>query len=241
MKSKFKKALSLALAGSMVAAMAINSFAISTENSLDYEVELQVPTIEVELTANTAIVMNPYGLTFINPVTNEEDTASLVTAVNVITSRTLVPLDVDVTVTSSAPDTVTWASSSAADTTNSKDVFLEFYLEAASDDDTTTPLSTASWTATSAADMLKKSKLATAKAAKITLDGSEQAMGEDDNYFVMPAATPGTNDEVEPTYAHFQLLGDLATKSEEAWSEEDVITTSVAFTFNMMTDSQLNA
>lgn len=86
MKSKFKKALSLALAGSMVAAMAINSFAISTENSLDYEVELQVPTIEVELTANTAIVMNPYGLTFINPVTNEEDTASLVTAVNVITT-----------------------------------------------------------------------------------------------------------------------------------------------------------
>lgn len=242
MNKNLKKLLALAMTGCMAFTMSATAFAISSESALEYAPELQIPTIEVELTANSAIVMNPYGLTYINPVTEEEDTASLVTAVNAITNRTLAPLDVDVTVTSSAPETVAWGSSTVASST-SKEIFLQFALEATDSDATDTAISVASWSATSATDMISKSKLATAKAALVTLDGSEQIQGEDSNYFVMAAATPGAtaDAEVEPTYAHFQLVGDLAQKSEDPWTEEDIINVSVAFTFNMMSAAQLTA
>lgn len=214
--------------------------ATKVEKSLDYTASLEAPTIEVELTSNGAIIMNPYGLTFTDPVSENDSASSIATAVNIITSKTLAPLDVDVTITSSAPEGVTWADATT-DASEDKEVFLQFALQAVASDDISTPtwagaggISGGTWTATTA--MTTKSNLASAKAALITLNGTTQAEGEDANYFVMPAAADADN----PVYAAFKLCGDLATKAETPWTAADTVTASVAFTFNIMSNAQLS-
>lgn len=263
--SKFKKALALGCATAM--ALSVNAFALpgggstggstggntggntggstntptagatTVSQSMDYDTVLQAPTIEVELTANNAIVMNPYGLTFTNPLDGEDSTDSIATAVNVITSKTLAPLDVDVTVTSQAPEGVSWGSSSVAASTD-KEVFLQLALEAAADDAVDSAVTTVggSWTATTAANMVVKNNLATAKAELIVLDGTTQAYGEDEYFFIIAPA----EDADTPAYAHFQLVGDLATKSDTPWTAADAVDVSVAFTFNIMSNAQLS-
>lgn len=272
MNKRMKKLLSLAMALAMVLSLSVTAFAVpggggtggggggtdtpdtptepgatSVEASLDFETTLNAPTISVELTSNNAIIMNPYGLTFVDPVTENDSTAGMATAVNIITSTTLAPLDVDVTVTSSAPDTVTWASSAIANTSTEKEVYMQFAMQYAADDDVTAPAwagtaggASGSWTAltysgTATAPAANTLAAATNKAKLITLDGTAITEGEDTYYYVMAAAA----DADSPVYAAFKLCGTLNQKAAEPWTAADAITASVAFTFNVMSPAQL--
>jgi len=231
--------------GSSSSGSSSSSTAMSVDKKLDYNTVVNMPTIDVTMTNNNSVVINPYRLAYVidpkDPDTT--DNKSVITATNLITSKSNAPLNVAVTLTSSAPDTVTWATDLIENATTpptDRQIALDFMLQGVADADAA---ESATWSPdkdeadgsfganTADATAAVSAAGATAKARDIFLDGSEQTFGVDEYYYVMaPAADADT-----PTYAAFKLVGDASeTSGEDAWTAADKISVSTAFTFTML-------
>lgn len=183
--------------------------------SVEVEVVMNLPTIQVTIGNPPEIIVNPYKLNYrVDDGTLGVDQKTIVSAPVLITSTSAIDLDVEAkpTGTSTGSGAVSFATAPVADGSTTKEVFL--YLELA-DASSNTGTFGASWAASYADDNTKQALVTTggSKTAKITLP--------------KPTTFNGSS------YCAFKLDGNCAG-SEAKWvggASGDNITVSVAFTF----------
>lgn len=219
--------------------------ALDQKTNLDYQIVMNMPTVDVTVSSNNAVVLNPYKLSYTPAEGKDAVSDTVVTAVNTIVSNTKAPVDVDVTITSEAKGSAAFAKDfNTIKTATDRQVAMGFCLwgvdtvaaaEAMTADDWGTPIATqtgsfsAKTSSMTRADAIKAAA-SDAKAQDIILEGGEQALGEDSYYYVMAPA-----EDNKPTCAAFKLIGQCTTTSgTDAWTAADTVTVSAAFTFTVL-------
>jgi hypothetical protein len=245
-----KKLLSLALAATMAASLAVPAFAATTSNTTKITGNYQAVTIDVTVPTTGTAIINPYGLPVViysktvDSTTTEYkvDSAQIVTKPLAIMNRTDVDLDVNISYTASVTGTFTFAAAPiekvAEDTKNEGFVYLA--IESATDlkgaDTGDSPAVTeekiaesyskVEWTeynATTVPDnvlALKATTTAISKAKMSTLTAA--TMSETDGKF---------SEYAEGSIAFIGLCGNCAQNPKTAWVAKDGMVVNVAFTF----------
>lgn len=259
-----KNAISLLMSGALMASMVTPAFALgggskpaangggsttgsstatSVTKSMDYQTLINMPTIDIEMTSNNSVIVNPYRLSYVvdpTDTTADPSTDSIITSTNFITSKSNAPISVGVTINSTAPEGVDWATALIGDknTPDQRQVALALQLKAVTDiteeptwDEAASTNTGSFGSAKTAADAVEAAA-DDATAADIFLSNEAQSLGTEEGsyYYVMKPAAEDT-----PTYAAFHLVGDCSqTSGTAAWTGAEQIKVSTAFTFTML-------
>lgn len=217
---KLKKLASAVLAGALAFSLTVPAFATASDEltrGTAYEGELTAPTIKITLTDSGKVVVNPYKMQVTNPAdpTGDKLTDQIVSAPLYIKNESNVALDIDAAVTGTAPTGVTFATTTTqgSKAVTTKSIFMFFEIKAAEDGTTSPFTGTSTYDAKSANQILVAAK--EAKKAKVLTMGA----GVDDT------------GAAAPTYACYRLTGDAASAPTTAWTADDAVSVSVAFTF----------
>ena len=213
----FKKIMSTALAGVMALSLSVPALAAAnTETSLTQNTEVtgstEAPTIKITVPATNTVIVNPYKMTVQNAA-GDDVTDQIVSATKYIKNESDVALKVSAEVTGKPAGALTLATASTqggtrAVTTNS--VFMSFEIGAATAEDGT---GDPTWAANGYDSKLASQILVSAKAVK-KADMLTLGVGE-----------------TTATYAGYRLTGDAADTPTNAWTENDKVDVSIAFTF----------
>lgn len=210
---KFRKVMSALLAGAMVLSMSATAFATNTIGDLDtlnegtqIEIEgtTQTATIKVIVPTQADIVLNPYGLDYNIEGVTQPVQDQLISAPQHIKNESNLPIKVSTKVTASISG-ATLVNAQVADNETAKEVHLEFGLKAVDDDSATVLPNDAD------------SKPVTADTPAEWKDGDAISL-----------AKGGT---ATGTCLIFGFTGDATSNPTEAWTAEDIITATIAFTF----------
>lgn len=207
----FKKIMSTALASIMALSLAVPAFAADTDLTQSSEITgtTSAPTIKITVPATGAVTVNPYKMEV--TVGSDTKTDQIISATQYIKNESDVALNVSAEVTGKPAGNLALATATTqgtkAVTTNS--VFMYFEIgEATADDGSGDP----TW-GTAYDSKSEKQILVGAKAVKKA------------NMLTMAAG------DTTATYAAYHLTGDAASAPTTAWTGNDKVDVSIAFTF----------
>lgn len=229
-----------------------------------FEGALSAPTIAVEVDAGEpSLILNPYELSYTIPGTDKavdpDEIDTVVSNVGLITNNTQIPVNVAVTVTGSIPSTASgaevnsgasFASAAIASGSKNKEIYMRFLMqgtEAGTNGEV--DRSSIEWDI----DNWDTQTVWTKDNVALTGNQADPIIVKDDAvekgtefkgtstsvYYIMGAQTTETGKEPVPTYAAFKLIGDMNTKAEENWTEDDTVGVTVAFTFTVINPANL--
>lgn len=214
-----KKVLSLVLALALVLSLTATAFATQAAiddetgeyaGSANFEGSVQTPTISVTLPADGIIVVNPYKMTV------DSSTNQIISAVDYITNESDVAISVDVAVTGTKGDgsEAVFATGPVAGNAKvtTKSVFLYYQVQKV---DTQAEPTWAAFNA-KANDMLV-----------VVEKGAKTEYGTKKLNVVELAAGDTT-----PTYAACHFAGEAADYATKAWTDDDTVNATVAFTIH---------
>jgi hypothetical protein len=236
---KFKKLLSMAVAGAMILSMSVPAFATwnnsgssgwnsssnatsgnatsggggteTVEGGIAYGSEIQVPTVDIDVPTTGAVMLNPYRLGF--KIGNDDHDEAFYSAPVIATNKSDCKVDVAVSAKATAEGEAKITESGEVATTEpgAKNVHIDLVVNTVTGSDATT--------------------VAAQGGKTIKFDAADKDYGfgtsKDDD------ATPITLNpgNEEANYLGFQLSGTINSKTEKVWAATDKVSVAIVLTF----------
>ena len=222
---KYTRLTSLALSGAIALSLSAPAFAADAKPNVTDIAEptvveltsvVNVPTIALTVPTSGQIILNPYKLDYKYDPASTTETAkndSVLSKPMHIVNSTKSPIDVNYVVTAAPEGTVKLVATAPTAATTAKEVLLQFKIEAVTDNTVET------FDAATAAQNIAP----TGSATDATLTSTAATA-------VTLAASDDTATGAKKAVL-FGFAGTAAEKPTEAWTAEDAITGSIAFTF----------
>jgi hypothetical protein len=242
----FKKAMSLAMAGAMVATMAVPAFAEDTESTTNRQLKIdgayQAVPIDVVVPSQGTVIINPYALPVEIVAKTQSDAAVKVEGQQIVTkplaikNKSEVKLDVNVTATATVKGALTLAAAPIdkpeEDTKNEAFVYLTFAASGLSGDNTAV---TDSAIATEYKDITWNDYAATGEGSEKVLALSTKSATKAGMATLAKSDFDADSGEwtgyAEGSIAYVGLTGTCAQNPKTAWTAKDGLTATIAFTF----------
>lgn len=171
--------------------------------------DLQLPTVDVKVPPTASVVVNPYLMEV-----EDKSTDTVISTVQVVTNYTDAKLKVEATPTGTSSG-ITFKETSAAQNegdseAEQKEIFLFLQVGAATAADGTGFTAKAVGDYSSSDKTLSLVKTSGSSAAEVVLDAASKTT---------------------PNYCAFKLIGNTNSLVKDAWTSEDTVSVSIAFTF----------
>jgi hypothetical protein len=233
---KFKKLLSLAVAGAMILAMSVPAFAFgggddssgsssssssssssgsstveTVEGGIAYASEIQVPTVDIDVPTTGAVMLNPYRLAF--KIGSDDHDEAFFSAPVVATNKSDCKVDVAVSAKASVEGDVVITESNDVATSEpgAKNVHIDLVVNTVTGTDATT--------------------VAAQGGKTIAFNAKDTDYGfgtESDDDATPITLNPGKEDA---NYLGFQLTGKINNNVSEVWASTDKVSVAIVLTF----------
>jgi len=230
---KFKKLLSLAVAGAMILAMSVPAFAFdnntsnsdtssgsgsessepeTVEGGIAYASEIQVPTIDIDVPTTGAVMLNPYRLGF--KIGSDDHDEAFYSAPVVATNKSDCKVDVAVSAKASVEGDVVITEVGDVQSTSDpgpKNVHIDLVVNTVTGTDATTVAAQGG------------------KTIAFNAKDTDYGFGTESYDDATPITlNPGNEDA---NYLGFQLTGTINNNTEEVWASTDKVSVAIVLTF----------